>query len=790
MLGPDLGPKNKEQMTVAPFSVVRTDAYRRRDILGKWMDFEATEHMVVEPLWRQLMKSYRSPNVTEPIARAVFALCAGYNQYRGVAPQGFRMLCENTGQAFLGRLHHLESTRVKSSFTSTLITNNFQTVGVDGDCIYTNPLATIYGMEDYSTPVRVYDVNAVMPLDYIVRGDFNIRTYGGVVIDFEGRPVFPDTGVPTNRYRTVFFSFSGFGQAEWCEHAPSAYNMNRALKRMLGGKANELQDRATAIAFGALLSDQLHRTNPASSNEFIKLLNGRELHVTEPTWDIDPENARTFANFLAGLVGHGELSDRVLLKNFNSAIYDPVMSTGVWAYAKVWEAHCTYLAPLYNRTLCGDIVHARAMLRRMYLQGKQFADPSDIYVRRLVAKLKREIAKAGRVPKAPRLTVSYEEGCMYANELPEYVKKAINGCHRIFITEGVHLTLIIVGKPKDHPLSERLSLLIECVNIPGECCALIYSDDFCLSGCIGKFSFAGNGDISSNDSSQDIPAFLSAWYCMAAIHPEHAGGLIDQCMLPIRVVSPEDRADKIDITFNGPFEGSGTVLTTILNHLGTSLGCICVVRDFSNQVKYAARDVLNEDITFALSVARGFRQIGHTVTWQDCCPGGQLVPERLQFLKHSPCRTTDGRWVAILNAGAMLRSLGSVENDLLAHTIGTTSNEFSNMTHDERIDKFVGAVVAGHVHEHPTPVLAALRRRFPTQGGLEIRKDSVSLEFEPALAETGVVIDVDSWMRRYNLLPHEVDEMVAAISTIRVGMRCKCSGFAKIYHVDYDMEYL
>lgn len=785
-----VSPRNTEQMTVAPFSVVRCPAYRRRDILGKWMDFAETEYLVVEPLWRLLMKSYRSPNVTEPISRAVFAQCACYNQYRGIAPMGFRTLCEDTGQAFLSRLHHLESTRVKTSFTGTLITNNFETVGVDGDCLYTNPLIAINGIEDYSTIVRVLDVNATMPLDYIVRGDFHIRMSGGVGMDADGRPVFPETQHPISRYRTVFFSFSGFGQAEWCEHAPTPYNLNRALKRMLGGKANEVTDRATAIAFGGALCFELARTNPGTLDEFRKLLNGRDLHLTEAPWPFDAENATTFANFLASVVGLGSLADRALLKNFNSSLYDPVMSVGVWAYAKVWEAQATFLAPFYNRTLCGDVVHARGMVRRSYLQGKAYADPSDIYVQRLVAKLKREIAKAGRVPKAPRLTVSYEEGCMYANELPEYVKKAINGCHRIPITGGVTLTLIIVGKPKDHPLSERLSLLIECVNIPGECCALIYSDDFCLSGCIGKFSFAGNGDISSNDSSQDIPAFLAAWYCMAAIHPEHAGGLIDQCMLPIRVVSPEDRADKIDITFDGPFEGSGTVLTTILNHLGTALGCICVIREFSNSIKYADPLAFGEDINFAQSVARGFRQIGHSVTWFDCCPGGQLIAERLQFLKHSPCRTTDGRWVSVLNAGAMLRSLGSVENDLLAHTLCVTNNEFSNMSHDERINRFVGAVVAGHVHEHPTPVLTALRRRFPSQVGLEIRKDSISLEFEPALAEAGVVIDVDSWMRRYDLFPHEVDEMVAAISTIRVGLRCKCTGFAKIYHVDYDMEYL
>lgn len=779
---------NHPEYAVPPLERVDIPAYRRRDVSDRWMDIPASSYLVLEPLWRMFMKSYRSPSVSEQISKAVLAHCAGYNQYRGVPPAFFRRLCEDTGLAFLGRLHHMDSTRLSGTFVRTLVTNNFSTVGVDGNELYRNILQAKYGLTDFNEPVRVYDVDAIMPHDYLVRGDFKVKTHGGVYTDPEGRPVFPSTGKPISRYRTVFFSFSGHNQAEWCEHAPTAYNLNRALKRMLGGKANEGIDRRTAIHFGDCLGFHFSRTNDETSFMVAKLLNGRE--AAGSVHDFDTENARIFVNFLSGLVGLGNLDDRALLHVFNEAIYDPIATAGSWAYAKVWEMKAIYLNPWFNRNACSEIVHIKAALRKSYHQGKLYSDPSDIYVRRLEAKLKREIAKAGRVPKPARLTVSYQEGCMYANELPEYVKMAINGCHRMRLSEDVYATIIIVGKPKDHPLSQRFRILIDAVSIPGECCALIFSDDFCLSGCVERYSFAGNGDISSNDSSQDIPAFLSAWYCMAAIHPEHARGLIDQCMLTIRVVSPEDRADKLDIDFDGPFEGSGTVLTTILNHLGTTLGCICALRQFICDVRYADPALLGEDVKFSQSLVKGFRQVGHTVTWEDCCPAGQFIPEKIQFLKHSPCLTSNGEWISVLNAGAMLRSLGSVDDDLLPNTIGESRQSFARMTHDERINKFVGAVVAGHKHEHPTPILEALRSRFPSQGNLEIRKDSVHLEFEPSLEERvqECAIDVNSWMRRYGLLEHEVSEMVAAISDIRVGQHYKCTGFAKIYATDYGVE--
>lgn len=793
--------RNKPEYAVPPIELVTIPAYRRMDVSGKWMDIAGASYNVVEPLWRMLNKSYRSPVVSEQIAKAVTVTCSAYNCFRGVAPPFFTRLCEDTGLAFLSKLHHMDSTQTSGAFIRTLVTSNFEAVGVDGGDLYRNLLQATIGLVDLYSPTRVYDVNATMPLDYKVRGDFRLKLHGNVTVDDEGRPVLPSVVEDIRRYRTVFFSFSGHDQAEWCEHAPTAYNLNRGLKRMLGGKANEEIDRLTAISFGAELGMEFLHTNPSTQKMFKKLVNRRV--VEGDMHPIDKTSARVFARLLADLVGMGALADRVALKTFNDHIYDPAVNTGKWAYAKVWELKATYLSPWFNRNACAEIIHAKSSFRQRCVAGKEYAEPSDIYVNKLEAKLKREIAKAGKVPKAPRLTVSYAEGCMYANELPEYVKVAINGMHRVKLSAELHATIIIVGKPKDHPLSQRITTLISVVTIPGECCALIYSDDFCIAGCYKGHSFAGNGDISSNDSSQDVPAFLSAWYCMAAIHPEHAEGLINQCMLPIRVVSPEDGADKVDIKFDGPFEGSGTVLTTVLNHLGTTLGCICSLRQFVFDVNNADPKLFGEDIDFGQSLVKGFRQIGHTITWASCMINGQFVPERLQFLKHSPCRTTSGEWVSVLNAGAMLRSLGSVEDDLLPRTIGANKSDFAKMTHDERINRFVGAVVAGHVHEHSTPLLAALRARFTPLGATlissdepvwakEIRKDSVSLEFEPELEERsrGLELDVDSWMRRYGLEAHEVSEMVAAISDVRVGQHYKCTGFAKIYSVDYDVEYL
>jgi len=795
--------KNKEEKTIPPFGDVRIPGYRRVDVSGKWMDMPESNYVVVEPLWRMYLKSYRTPVVSDNIAKAVFAHAVGFNNFKGIRPECFAQACENTALAFLGKLHQMESTRLSATYVRTIVTNNFQTIGVDDGVTYRNMSRSYPGLHDFYEPIREMNVDAVIPLNYLVRGDFEVECYGGVTLDDDGRPVFPEGMVEIRRYRTVFFRLSGQGQAEWCEHAPTSYNLNRALKRMLGGKANEESDRATAIAMGTLLRDLLMpeegETNHVQGADLMydRLLNGREVDDTL-AHHIDPQNCVIMVRLLNDLLGMGNLWGRRLARTWNTSWIDPTRTAANWVYAKVWEAQATYLAPILNRELCSEIVHTKAPLRQSYVQGKRYSDPSDIYVKLLEAKMKREIAKGGEPPKPARITVGYQEGCMYANELPEYVKCGISGAHRIQLAPDLWANIFIVAKPKEHPLSKRFKTMIDVISIPGECCALIYSDDFCLSGCYRGQSFAGNGDISSNDSSQDIPAFLLTWYCLAAIHPEHARGLIEQCMLPIRVVSPECGTDKLDIKFKGPFEGSGTVLTTILNHLGTTLGCICALRQFVADVN-AAPELNGEGdgVDFSQSLSAGFRQVGHTVTWQDCCSGGQFIPERLQFLKHSPCRSSTGEWISVLNTGAMLRSLGSVQDDLLPRSLCVDSKTFSTMTNEERISMFTGAVVAGHVHEPSSPILDALRARFPSQGinqellgkTLEFRKGSASSEFDNT-HDSGEIVDVTSWMRRYDLTEYEVDEMVAAISQLRVGHHYRCTGFAKIYAVDYDMAFI
>jgi hypothetical protein len=136
----------------------------------------------------------------------------------------------------------------------------------------------------------------------------------------------------------------------------------------------------------------------------------------------------------------------------------------------------------------------------------------------------------------------------------------------------------------------------------------------------------------------------------------------------------------------------------------------------------------------------------------------------------------------------MLRSLGSVEGDMLANQLGIPPGTFSSLSHDERMNRYTSAVVRGYVHQPNTPVLSALRERFQSDQEIEIRKDSV-LDIEGYIPNVSEVC-VNSWMRRYELEDWEVSQMVESILNVRVGQTYALSGFAKIYHVDYGMAYV
>jgi hypothetical protein len=218
-----------------------------------------------------------------------------------------------------------------------------------------------------------------------------------------------------------------------------------------------------------------------------------------------------------------------------------------------------------------------------------------------------------------------------------------------------------------------------------DCCGAIQCSD-------GRFMF--NLDISKCDGSHDKCIFdLLLRLCSYDddIYKEIklAVGYLG---LPLDLGRGDDRAR---LAPTRPVLYSGSTLTTIANNLAVLLICHSIKRLVNahrspiGQVLYK-RSCKNL-IHHAASLA------GYIVTVDDCSD----CPEKLQFLKHSPC--FQGPTEIYLNLGVVLRSSGRCWQDLP----GRNSTPLW-----VRGYRFSSSVIRGMVHAGDHSILTALRRKF------------------------------------------------------------------------------
>lgn len=451
---------------------------------------------------------------------------------------------------------------------------------------------------------------------------------------------------------------------------------------------------------------------------------------------------------------------------------DSVRTTGSWVYNKVWAEFLTLFYPFLSRDQCAMIKHVKQRLRRTYVNGVRLHYDDDLMVKELDACVKREIAKAG---KKPRFVAAYGAGCMYSNELPELVKICMDGEHT-FIIPPLHdggtevtLTVHIMAKPRAETLSTMFRQLHDARNTPNTVYAMIFSDDAVYSGNVNGEPFMFNADVSSNDSSQDTPAFLAVALALGRFSKKRAKGLVKQCMLPIRVRDKEGGDGSFAIKFAGPFEGSGTVLTTILNHFGSLMIA----------VGYAALRATGFDVETSLREGAGL--VGHTMT-MDVCSGMSDV----LFLKRYPVLCGD-QWVPQIAGGTLLKRFGSVEGDLTHQQLGLSPAEFDPLQHPERFQRHQAGIMLGWKHEPSNPLMKAMREKFVSDAPcVEVLHDSLTHVFVDTLDHAGVDGGA-AFRERYNLDEQEIIVLQESINLWSVGVTSTCSAVRKIMKKDYDM---
>lgn len=202
-------------------------------------------------------------------------------------------------------------------------------------------------------------------------------------------------------------------------------------------------------------------------------------------------------------------------------------------------------------------------------------------------------------------------------------------------------TLRFIKKPEPTVLEDVFNKLI---SPPGRFYFVYFSDDSCFSVRRNGKVYTYNVDISSCDASHG-PGIFDAFITLCGNLGEHAEILVEQCRKAIRVVSKNNPKNFTIIKFDEPRLFSGSTLTTVLNNIASLLiGVALSEAIFDGTVK---------------SLIDSVTRTGYVVTCERC-----RIPERIQFLKHSPVLDVSGVYRPFLNPGVLLRLSGSCRGDL------------------------------------------------------------------------------------------------------------------------------
>lgn len=771
--------------------------------------FPSRDYMVFDPLLRQLQKqlagkqSPNTPMACSAIGQKLYPRLSVEMQHATI--QYFIHLNEYSNAAVLRGNNLIRRMLGAPASPETLMCNQLMELSlVQGE----NPVTP---REFNRIPAETCD----MVVDYPLRTDFVVVRAMGTTWDalrnesptLEDNGYFWfDTGALAPKWnRTHFFSFRGHDQARFVQYDNNGHNASCGLKRLVGARDDQAALQAAQQSLIPRLADVLGEGCCAQTQvqkNFFSLL--RTMHTTE--FGVTSRHGCEIPNHL--MLGRIPVAcqpmgpdlfdlaqDRIarlhavmirrtcrstmqsVVDEMSNSVRETVSAVSTYLYDNTFKGLYEFFSPDQQRHLNAAIPHDKQQLRQQYVNGVLTHLDDDIMVRRLDAQVKNETAKFG---KASRLYVSYGAGCMFANDLPDFLKSCIKGWYDLGIEEGMQGYLCVVTKTKTIELTEAFETLFRLRSAPNTYLALEMSDDMHEMANCGGTIYAANTDVVSNDSANGAYVFGVYGTCLANFNPRRAAGIVEQCMQPVTLRNPTNRDEVVTVAFAGPLQGSGTVATGGLNGVNSAGTCV-------GTFVYLAHSDRTEE-AFKASIAAGAAACGHTKTVEMCDSLGFYCPEKTQFLKRSPLpceREGVERMFMVQNLGCVLRNFGLVDGDLTAAMVGVTPMVFATgMSPDEKADRFFSSVVAGYKNNPTCPVLKALRTRFSlTATDLPVSYKNVEDD-----------ADLSSWtvstaalLARYDMHSHELDELVDLISRTRVGYSYTCTALSKIYAVDYGM---
>lgn len=307
------------------------------------------------------------------------------------------------------------------------------------------------------------------------------------------------------------------------------------------------------------------------------------------------------------------------------------------------------------------------------------------------------------------------------------------------------------------PTLEELTLVFDRLLHPlGRFYYVCFSDDACYSVVVQDRVHIFNVDISSCDASHG-PAVFKALVDLMPIHlVDDVQILVDQCALPIRIVSCSDRTRKVLLKPSHPRLYSGSTITTAINNIA-SFAIAASLAIFGAHTPGQVRGAAQAS--------------GYVVTVEPC-----EIPEDIQFLKHSPV-LVNGEYLPLLNLGVLLRLSGNCKGDLPG--VGDWK---------ERARSFQKALLRGVYPTVNIDIVSNMRRLVDSATTTPVMEEFARKHYHDKVLRSATWFSVSSAQlgRRYRLTEEDYIELIQ-FSKCEVGWSFASPAVGKILLKDYQM---
>lgn len=255
-------------------------------------------------------------------------------------------------------------------------------------------------------------------------------------------------------------------------------------------------------------------------------------------------------------------------------------------------------------------------------------------------------------------------------------------------------------------------------------------------------------DISSCDASNGFPVSVVAmWLAEQMGMEEDMVRLLAISAKPTTIRNPDCKSEYVKLLPETTFEYSGETLTTLKNQIA----------DFSGAFGIYQR--VCRGISLDQAIIGGFKDFGWTLTCSR-----RFSFNAATFLKRAYSERASRSWLVY---GPIFRSLGVVDGELSPLKLGLSKAEYNRLSIVDRFELLLRQRVEALKNEPSSVVLNALRERFL---GVVSFEETISRE---CLKE------------RYDVSDHDIDVMVDAVSSLKLGDIVVNGFLEKVFAVDY-----